>query len=287
MLRYDVVDVFTDRAYAGNPLAVVHGAQGLSDAAMQAVAAEFHLSETAFPLPPTTAEAHYRVRIFTPARELPFAGHPSVGTAWVLARDRAIPYGEVVQECGAGLLPVTVDVVGAGVRGGVPEIGPRRDGAALAATVGLTADDLDPDVAAGIAAAGIPFVFLPVRADAVAAARPDDAAIAAATADTTGLGLVALAPGRAHLRMFGPQVGVPEDPATGSAAVALAVFLVDRGVLCADGTSTVTIAQGAEMGRPSRLEVTVTARGGVAVETAVSGQVVPVARGELVSLPVG
>ncbi|MGD9529085.1 PhzF family phenazine biosynthesis protein [Pseudonocardia sp.] len=285
MLRYDVVDVFTDRAYAGNPLAVVHGAEGLPTAAMQAIAAEFHLSETAFPLPPTTDEADYRVRIFTPARELPFAGHPSVGTAWVLARDRVISYGEVVQECGAGLLPVAVDSVGAGVRGGTPEIGPRRDGCELAATVGLTADDLDPDVVPGIAAAGIPFAFLPVRAPAVAVARPDDAAVAAATADTTGLGVVALAPGTAHLRMFGPQVGVPEDPATGSAAVALGVFLVDRGVLPADGTSTVTIAQGAEMGRPSRLEVTVTARGGVAVETMVQGQVVPIARGDLLTLP--
>ena len=100
---------------------------------MQAIAAEFGLSETAFPLPPTAPEADYRLRIFTPARELPFAGHPSVGAAWVLARDRVIGTGEVVQECGAGLLPVTVDAYGAQVAGGPPEVGPDLDGAALAA----------------------------------------------------------------------------------------------------------------------------------------------------------
>ena len=169
-LRYDVVDVFTDRPYAGNPLAVVHGGAELTAAQMQAIAAEFGLSETAFPLPPTAPGADYRLRIFTPARELPFAGHPSVGAAWVLARDRVIGTGEVVQECGAGLLPVTVDEHGAQVAGGPPELGPDLDGPALAAAVGLAAADLDPAVPAGVAAAGVPFAFLPVRPDAVARA---------------------------------------------------------------------------------------------------------------------
>ena len=102
-MRYDVVDVFTDRPFAGNPLAVVHGAgeAGLGGPAMQAIAAEFALSETVFVLPPTRQGADYRVRIFTPAVELPFAGHPSVGAAWVLARDGVIGGGDVVQECGA------------------------------------------------------------------------------------------------------------------------------------------------------------------------------------------
>lgn len=289
MLRYDVVDVFTDRAYAGNPLAVVHGGDCLTAAAMQAVAAEFNLSETAFPLPPTQPGADYRLRIFTPARELPFAGHPSVGAAWVLARDGRIRHGDAVQECGAGLLGVHVDPAGAAVRGGAPEVGPRLEAVALAATAGLGPADVDPDIPAGVAAAGVPFAFLPVRPGAVAAAVPDDAAIRAATADTTGLAVVSLdrAAMRAHLRMFGPQVGVSEDPATGSAAVALAVFLVDRGVLAGDGTSTLTIAQGSEIGRPSQLTVTVQARGGAAVTTAVRGTVVAVARGELVALPPG
>src|SRR5689334_6318370 len=120
-LPYDIVDVFTDRAFAGNQLAVVHRARTLTAAQMQAIAREFALSETAFTLPPTTSRATYQVRIFTPARELPFAGHPSIGTAWALASADLIRPGDVVQECGAGLLPVYVDADGARVAGGRPE----------------------------------------------------------------------------------------------------------------------------------------------------------------------
>ena len=287
LLSYDVVDVFTDRAFAGNPLAVVHGGVDLGDDAMQAIAAEFGLSETAFPLPSSTPDADYRLRIFTPARELPFAGHPSVGAAWVLARAGRIRTGDVVQECGAGLLPVRVDEAGAQVDGGRPEVGPLLDGAALAAAVGLGPSDVDFDVPAGVAAAGVPFAFLALHPGAVARAVPDPAAVRPATGGLTGLAVVAFdrAAGRAHARMFAPGVGVPEDPATGSAAVALAIFLVDRGVLPADGQSAFTVAQGGEIGRPSRLEVRVRAEGGSAVSTSVRGGVVAVARGELVALP--
>ena len=285
-LHFDIVDVFTDRAYAGNPLAVVHRARTLTAGQMQAIAAEFGLSETAFTLPPTTSRATYRLRIFTPTRELPFAGHPSIGAAWALAFADMIRAGDVVQECGAGLLPVHVDRTGARVVGGAPEVGPDLDGTALAATVGLTADDLDAALPAGIAAAGVPFAFLPVRPDAVARAVPDAAAVAAATAEQTGLVVVAVdrAARTAHLRMFGPQVGVPEDPATGSAAVALGVHLAARGVL-PEGRSVLSIAQGAEMGRPSTLEVHARVVGGAAVEVAVRGEVRMVAKGELLALP--
>ena len=285
-LHFDVVDVFTDRAYAGNPLAVVHRARTLTAGQMQAIAAEFGLSETAFTLPPTTSRATYRLRIFTPARELPFAGHPSIGAAWALAFADMIRAGDVVQECGAGLLPVHVDRTGARVVGGAPEVGPDLDGTALAATVGLTADDLDAALPAGIAAAGVPFAFLPVRPDAVARAVPDAAAVAAATAEQTGLAVVAVdrAAGTAHLRMFGPQLGVHEDPATGSAAVALGVHLAARGVL-PEGRSVLSITQGAEMGRPSTLEVHARVVGGAAVEVAVRGEVRMVAKGELLALP--
>jgi trans-2,3-dihydro-3-hydroxyanthranilate isomerase len=285
-LHFDIVDVFTDRAFAGNPLAVVHRARTLTAGQMQAIAAEFNLSETAFTLSPTTARATYRVRIFTPARELPFAGHPSIGAAWALANADVIRQGDVVQECGAGLLPVQVDATGARVAGGAPEVGPDLPGAELAATVGLGADDLDPALPAGVAAAGVPFAFLPVRSDAVARAVPDPGAAAAATAAQTGLAVVAVdrSTWAAHVRMFGPQVGVTEDPATGSAGVALGVFLGARRVL-PDGWTTLTLAQGAEIGRPSRLEVLVRASGGATVETAVRGEVRMVATGELLALP--
>ena len=285
-LHFDVVDVFTDRAYAGNPLAVVHRARTLTAGQMQAIAAEFGLSETAFTLPPTTSRATYRLRIFTPRRELPFAGHPSIGAAWALAFADMIRTGDVVQGCGAGLLPMDVDGTGARVVGGAPEVGSDLDGTALAATVGLTADDLDPALPAGVAAAGIPFAFLPVRADAVARAVPDGAAVAAATAEQAGLVVVAVdrSTRTAHARVFVPQLGVLEDPATGSAAVALDVHLAARGVL-PEGRSVLSITQGAEMGRPSTLEVHTRVVGGAAVEVAVRGEVRMVAKGELLALP--
>jgi trans-2,3-dihydro-3-hydroxyanthranilate isomerase len=286
-LRYDVVDVFTDRPYAGNPLAVVHGADDLSDAQMQAIASEFNLSETTFPLPPTEDGADYRVRIFTPAVELPFAGHPSVGTAWVLARDGVIAHGDRLQECGAGLLPVRVDADGARISGGTPTVGGDADAGALAAAVGLTPDDVDGAAAPGFAGAGVEFVFLLVHDDAVARAVPDAAAVRALTPGVTGLfvGAVDADAARVHGRMFAPGSGVDEDPATGSAAVALGVFLADRGLVPPDGEHPFTITQGVEMGRPSTLHTTVTCSGGDAVATTVAGGVVAVGCGELTVAP--
>ncbi|MDT7581102.1 MAG: trans-2,3-dihydro-3-hydroxyanthranilate isomerase [Pseudonocardiales bacterium] len=285
-LHFDIVDVFTDRAYTGNQLAVVHRARVLTAPQMQAIAREFNLSETAFTLPPTTSRATYRLRIFTPTRELPFAGHPSIGAAWALAFADMIRRGDVVQECGAGLLPVRVDTAGAQVSGGPPVPGPDLPGDAVARTVGLEAGDLDLRLPAGMAAAGVPFAFLPVVPGAVARAAPDAAAILAAVPEATGLAVVAVdrETWRVHARVFCPQVGVAEDPATGSAGVALGVFLAGRGVL-PGGPTTLAIEQGAEVGRPSRLEVVVRAGSAGAVETTVRGAVQMVAKGELLALP--
>jgi trans-2,3-dihydro-3-hydroxyanthranilate isomerase len=290
-LRYDIVDVFTDRPFAGNPLAVVHGGEALTTEQMQTIANEFGLSETTFALPTSTPDADYRLRIFTPAAELPFAGHPSVGSAWVLASAGLIRTGQVVQECGAGLLPVQVDAQGARVNGGKPWVGPDLDGPVLAGAIGLAAGDLDPALPGGSAAAGVPYAFLPVLPDAVARAdvNPAELRRALAGADLRGHpGVLVLAFDRAashaHVRMFAPEVGVVEDPATGSAAVALGVFLAARGAL-PDGTTDVVVEQGIEMGRPSRMALTVRVEGGAAVETSVGGRVAAFARGELVALP--
>ncbi len=280
-LRYDVVDVFTDRRFAGNPLAVVHGADGLDTARLQAIAREFNLSETVYPLPSTVDGADYRLRIFTPGAELAFAGHPSVGAAWVLARDGVIAHGDVVQECGAGLLPVTVDADGARLTGGTPAVRGDLDPAPLLASVGLRPSDVDGRAPAGMTGAGADFVFLAVHDEAVARAVPD---LVALTALDTRQGMVVFAvpdDGPVHLRMFAPDLGVGEDPATGSAAVALGVFLVWRGLLPADGESAYTISQGTEMGRPSTLRCTVTAAAGAATGTTVSGGVVAVASGRI------
>jgi trans-2,3-dihydro-3-hydroxyanthranilate isomerase len=138
-LEYHVVDVFSERAFAGNPLAVVMGGEQLATAQMQAIASEFQLSETAFPIHPTSSSAaaevgaNYQLRIFTPDTELPFAGHPSIGTAWVLQQLGWFGPGEVGQLCGEGLLPLSVDVNGATLTGGVARVGEPIDPAAALA----------------------------------------------------------------------------------------------------------------------------------------------------------
>jgi trans-2,3-dihydro-3-hydroxyanthranilate isomerase len=282
MLPFEVVDVFAERPFSGNPLAVVYEADGLATGQLQAIAREFNLSETVFPLPASSPGADYRARIFTPTVELPFAGHPSVGVAWSLARSGVLGSAEAVQECGAGLLPVRVDADGAWVTGGSPSVGPALDAVALAHALALAADDVDRALPAGVAAAGLDYAILPVRAGAVARAR-----VPATLAEPGKLLVCAVSPDGAevHARVFAPSVGVPEDPATGSAAVALGVFLVDRGVLAGDARSAFTIRQGAEVGRPSVLRVEVGAAGGAAERVSVGGPVVAVARGEIAVPP--
>ncbi|MGC9667895.1 PhzF family phenazine biosynthesis protein [Planosporangium sp. 12N6] len=284
-LRYEVVDVFTDRPFAGNPLAVVYGADELAGAQMHALAREFNLSETIFVLPAEAAGATYRVRIFTPGGEIPFAGHPSVGVAVTLQRAGRFPPGTVIQECGAGLLPIVVESTGrATLTGGTPTLGPELDPDPLLAAVGLGPEDF-AGPAPRVAGCGLEFPFLSVVPAAVGRAACDAAALRAA-----GFGDIEVFcwdPGTstAHARMFGPGVGVPEDPATGSAALGLGVWLVGSGLLPGDGTSSYRVLQGAEIHRPSTLDCMVTAAGGVATSATVSGHVVPVAAGEIAVPP--
>ena len=274
VLPYEVVDVFTDQPFAGNPLAVVLGAEDLETRQLQAIAREFNLSETAFPLPGAEGST-YRLRIFTPAAELPFAGHPSVGAAWVLHRLGRIPAGPNVQECGAGLLPVHVTATGATLTGGQPSLSEPLDPAPFLAAVGLAPEDLEGP-APRWAGVGIDWAYLRVRPDALERVRPDPAAVAALGG--TGLAVVAWDGTAARARVLAGGVGVPEDPATGSAALGLGVLLAAE---LGDGAHAVHVTQGVEMGRPSQLAVTVDVEAGWAVRTTVSGAVVPVARGEI------
>ncbi|MEU7926316.1 PhzF family phenazine biosynthesis protein [Micromonospora sp. NPDC049801] len=285
-LAYEIVDVFTDRPFAGNPLAVVFGAEALATEQMQALALEFNLSETVFVLPPTQVGATYRARIFTPVEELPFAGHPSVGAAVTASRRGMFGVGQITQECGAGVLPIEVTSSGATLTGGVPTLGPELDPEPLLEIAGLGADDHDPaGPAPRVAGCGLEFPYLPVHPDAVARARVNPAA-----AERLGVAHVSVfswdvATQTAHARVFVPGIGVPEDPATGSAALGLGVWLVASGLLPADGLSHYSVRQGVEMGRPSALGCTVTAANGVAVGATVAGQVMPVARGEIAVPP--
>jgi trans-2,3-dihydro-3-hydroxyanthranilate isomerase len=291
-LVYEIVDVFTDRPFTGNPLAVVFGADGLATDQMQALAREFNLSETVFVLPPSpeAAGATYRVRIFTPETELPFAGHPSVGAAVTAVRRKLAEPGRLIQQCGAGLLPVEVTPEGlATLTGGTPTLGGRMEPAPLLALAGLAGDDLADGVGGSAApmraGCGLEFVYLPVRPGAVARAEVD-----AAVAAELGVGQISVfawdgARRSAHARVFCPGVSVPEDPATGSAALGLGVWLVAAGWLPGDGTSAYTVRQGVEMHRPSLLECTVDASGGAATTATVTGHVVPVGRGEITVPP--
>ncbi|KAA2264059.1 PhzF family phenazine biosynthesis protein [Solihabitans fulvus] len=282
-LRYDVLDVFTDRAFEGNPLAVVHGAEDLATAELQAIASEFNLSETAFPMSPTggaEGAADYRLRIFTPIAELPFAGLPSIGTAWLLARDGVVPFGAVVQQSAGGLHSLRVDERSAELTGGEPALGEVLDAGGLAEAIGLTESDVDRSVQPRVAGCGIDFGFLAVQAEALTRAVPEASEI---RRHPVGRGLAPVAfdraTGEARMRMFRAAGG--EDPATGAAVLGLGVWLVDQGLLPGDGESRCQVRQGVEMGRPSTLDCVVLAEDGRAVRVSVGGQVVPVAEGRI------
>jgi trans-2,3-dihydro-3-hydroxyanthranilate isomerase len=274
-LPYHVVDVFTDRPYAGNPLAVVLDADDLPTEALQAMAREFNLSETTFPM--ASDRADYWVRIFTAGSELPFAGHPSIGTAWLLARLGRIPAGDVRQDCGAGVLPITVTEQGATLTGGAPTVSEPIDPEPLLSAVGLPEGSLSGLAPVRSAGTGLEWTYLPVTADAVARAVPDWVGLSRSLA-SMGVAVFSWSDGVAHLRALTDE-GF-EDPATGSAALGLGVYLATSR-LVPDGTTEYRIDQGAEIGRPSTLYGTVTAAGGTVSEVTVRGGVVPVATGEI------
>jgi trans-2,3-dihydro-3-hydroxyanthranilate isomerase len=278
-LDYEVVDVFAPRAFAGNPLAVVFDADGLSTEQCQAMANEFHLSETSFLSAPTEPGASYRVRIFTPYAELPFAGHPSVGAASALVRAGRLPAGTLRQECGAGVLDVVVDDDGATLSGGRPTLEDGPDPAALAEALGLAGADA-VGLPAHVAGCGLPFAFVAVRPEVVDDAAPDPALLGEHGVGE-GVSVLSWDGATATARVFAADLAWGEDPATGSAALGAGVWLVATGLLAPDGTSSYAVHQGEAMGRPSVLSCTVTASGGRAVAATVRGAVVPVARGRI------
>jgi trans-2,3-dihydro-3-hydroxyanthranilate isomerase len=279
-LDYEIVDVFAPRAFAGNPLAVVFDADELTTEQCQALAFEFHLSETSFICAPTEPGADYKVRIFTTSTELPFAGHPSVGAAHTLVRTGRLPGGTVRQECGAGVLDLVVDDDGARLSGGRPTLEDGPAPAELAVAMGLSAADTT-GIPADVAGCGLPFAYLSVTPEVVDQAVPDKNALASLG---VGEGVSVLswdaATSTAYARVFA-QADAWEDPATGSAALGTGVWLVEAGLLAGDRTSSYTVRQGEKMGRPSVLNCTVTASGGKAVSATVQGAVVPIASGRI------
>lgn len=277
------LDVFTDTRFGGNPLAVFTDARGLSDQQMQSLAAEMNLSETTFVLPPEDSANTARVRIFNRTAEMPFAGHPSIGTGWALSQAGR---GEDLRlEVPAGIVAVKATAEGATIAAPRPlELGEKLPINLVAACCGLTAADIVVAAHAPIeASVGVAFVFAEITAEALSRAAPDLAAFRQAAddyphfGDRLSLHLYAHdGAGRLRARMFAPNSGTVEDPATGSANATLAALLLS---LSGDHAGAWDISQGVEMGRPSRLRATAqrTAEG---VTATVGGGCIPVLRGE-------
>ncbi len=298
--RFHTLDVFTDTKTAGNPLAVVHDGDGLDTAGMQAIAREFNLSETVFVLPPADPVNTARIRIFTPTSELPFAGHPTVGTGVLLALLRAPELvrgsGVVIAlEEGIGLVKVEVTrPQGRATRGvfALPRLptlpeAPPRDAGLAAKALGLLPDDIGFDRhTIANASAGVPYTMVPVASlDALARAQslptPEFDAAFGGTPHPCAYLYARDGVRRWRTRMFSPTLGMIEDPATGSAAAAFAGTLMACEPPASDGETQHVLMQGVEMGRPSEIVLTLDVEGGVLASATIGGAAVIVSHGEI------
>ncbi|NIO70480.1 MAG: PhzF family phenazine biosynthesis isomerase [Anaerolineae bacterium] len=299
--RFIQVDVFTDKPFGGNPLAVFPEAEGLTTEEMQHLAREMNLSETTFVLPPQAPGADFKVRIFTPAVELPFAGHPVVGTHWVLAHLGRVnlhePVTQVRFELGVGVLPADLHVVGGQVeRVVMTQDRPTfhdvlEDVTDLTTGLGLPPEAVtETGLLVHVVSTGVPQMMVPVRSlvevqglDAGQLNIPalNRACHAVGTQCVMVFTFEAERPeATVHVRMFAPLLGVPEDPATGSANGALGAYLVHhRAVPVTEPTTHIVSEQGAELGRPSTLYVEVDSVGEEITAVRVGGQVVLVVEG--------
>lgn len=300
MRKFHTYDVFTDKALTGNGLAIVEGAEGLETDTMQAIAREFNLSETVFLFPPENETHSARVRIFTPGRELPFAGHPTVGTGIFLAMQKL---GKVTREedaiivleenvgpvrCGVRLRPDEAPFAEFDVPSLPTETGTAGSSDEIAAALGLQPEEISfENHVPTIYSAGNPFTFVPVRnLDVIGRARiasqhwdtafrPDtNPAAFIYTRETINHDAAF------HARMFWPAIGISEDPATGSAAAAFAAVILRFDELL-DGTYTGIVEQGYEMGRPSQMFLEIEVKGGALDGIRIGGHAVPLLSGKL------
>ena len=296
-LEFITVDVFTERKFGGNPLAVVLNARGLASEQMLAIAGEFNLAETTFVLPPQDPSHTAQVRIFTPRAEMPFAGHPNVGTAFVLAREGR-SYGRAVGD------PLVFEETAGLVRLDLIKEGQAILGARLAPPQPLTrGDDIAPEIVASacslapadietanhapcIASCGLPLVFAELKTRAaLAAARPRGEVFSEHLKMDRATGILLYVKDKSggfdlQVRMFAPLYGVPEDPATGSANVALVGLLASLRSEH-DLTLNLRIAQGVDMGRPSLLEAMAEKKNGRITALSIGGRCVSMMRGTL------
>ena len=304
------LDVFTDQPFAGNPLAVFPEAEGISDELMMKIAREMNLSETVFVLESDKPEVLRHLRIFTPAREIPFAGHPVVGTWNALAREGVVPlpdggtgWQRIHHEVGIGVLPVDLEfkdgqpvqvVMTQGRFEIVDEVDDGNDQAEIARALGLAREDLDESLPIQVISTGLSIMAVPIRSLAdLRAVRLNGTLLGEIYTRRGGTGCLAftretleIGASRAHARFFAPADNIPEDPATGSACGALGAYLVHHSALSLepeDGRYKFVIEQGDFIHRPSRIGLNVKGVAGRAVEEVkVGGPSVLVARGEVV-----
>jgi trans-2,3-dihydro-3-hydroxyanthranilate isomerase len=301
-LKFYQADVFTGQPFGGNPVAVFPDAQGLTDFELQQIAREMNLSETVFVLPPTDQAAVVRLRIFTPTQEIPFAGHPVLGTFYVLAQLGLIAVTDgvtrVMQECNIGLYPVEIHAREGQITrvvmtqpkplflGTVDE---TEDLFRIAKTLGLQKYQIvDTKAPVMVVSTGLPVVIVPVRTlTAVRSIEPDAAAIVEICEMLGTNGIMVFTTmtvedhTTVHTRMFAPAIGILEDPATGSANGAMGAYLVHNGLVEVGPLTEIIVEQGYEIGRPSRILVQVESDDDAIKTVKVGGQVVMVVEGTL------
>lgn len=300
-LRYSLIDVFTEKPFGGNQLAVFHGEEKLSSSTMQQIARELNLSETVFVCPPENAKNHKCLRIFTPKVELPLAGHPTIGAAFSLAEQGMVQTAEGpnewILEEGFGDIPVTVyknggRIIKVEMTQPLPEFrGTYPKSGLVADLLSLTPKDLDVRYPFQTVSSGLPFLFIPVRS--LTAVRniqfrtdiwerhfsrdPDTQHIFVFTTETEEKRSTV------HSRMFAPAMGIAEDPATGAASGPLGAYLVEHGVIpqTADGTYHIRNEQGIEIKRPSYVDVTIVKSGSRFSLVKIGGTSVMMGQGEI------
>lgn len=293
-LHYEVVDVFTTSAFGGNPLAVFLDGQGLSTEMMQRIAAEMNLSETVFLLPPEDATNHHKLRIFTPKRELPFAGHPTVGTGFVLnhfglVKENALRLEEGVGLIHVGIQPRTDGLMMITMQQPVPQFGEiyeNRD--IIADMLSLSTDALIDALPVQIVSSGVPFVYVPIKSLAhirTCQIRMDvwEKHLKAQPANQLFMFTPETEyPGSSvHSRMFAPSMGIIEDPATGAASGPLGAYLLKYGLVQPEHAATILSEQGIEMGRPSFIHISVSGTPDNITGVSIGGTSVHMASGTL------
>ena len=297
-LQYRIVDVFTDRMFGGNPLAVFLDGRGVTDTEMQALAREMNLSETTFVLPPDDPANDFRVRIFTPGRELAMAGHPTIGTAFVLAREKMLPAGGDILtirfEEKVGPIPVRFEM-----KDGTPDkiwmtqlrpnFGPVFPNAiAVAEMLGIDPAGLRTDVPIEVVSCGMPFLFVPAHDLATMRRLNFKRDLSHRVLDSLEVHEVFVfamevenAGSTVHSRMFAPDLGISEDPATGGASGPLGCYLLRHSLLPTKPKTSIVSEQGIEMGRPSFIHIEIAQEANEITEVKVGGQTVFVGGGEI------